>query len=481
LLVTPPACGSYETVAKLYPWSNPSVPTTSTATFQIDHGIRGGACPPGGIPPFEPNFQAGAINNDAGSFSPFNMRLIREDGEQDMTKFSAVLPPGELGSLAGVGKCPDSAVAIAKAKTGKQELASPSCPASSLIGHSSAGAGVGSVLTYVGGNIYLGGPYHGAPLSVISITPAVAGPFDVGTVVVQLGLTLNPKTAEVEVDGARSDPIPHILKGIVLKLRDLRVYVDRKNFTLNPTDCGQFQAKSALFGAYLNVFDPSDDKAANLSTPYQAANCANLGFKPNLALSLKGGTVRGAHPALTGTYRPRPGDANLKGLVLRLPHSAFLDQAHIRTICTRVQYAASGGNGAGCPAASVYGKAKAFTPLLDEPLEGPVVLRSSNHNLPDFVASLHGIVDVEVVARIDSKHGGIRASFSELPDAPISKVVVQMQGAKKGLIINSTNLCAAENHANAGFEGHNGKRSSSKPVVEAVGCGAKRPRSHRSP
>ena len=148
---------------------------------------------------FARKFEAGSVNNNAGSFSPFNMRLIREDGEQDLTKFSApVLPPGVLGKLAGVEKCPDAAIAVAKAKTGREELASSSCPANSQIGRSLAGAGVGTALTYVPGKIYLAGPYRGAPLSVIAITAAVAGPFDAGTVVVRLGLDLNPKTAELK-------------------------------------------------------------------------------------------------------------------------------------------------------------------------------------------------------------------------------------------------------------------------------------------
>jgi hypothetical protein len=470
VLVTPPHCGSYTTVAKLYPWSRPSVPTISTASFQIERGIRGGACPPSGIPPFEPDFQAGSINNAAGAFSPFNMRLIREDGEQDMTKFSAVLPPGQLGSLRGVEKCPASAVAIAKAKSGLQELASPSCPANSLIGHSLAGAGVGSVLTYVGGQIYLSGPYRGAPLSVISITPAVAGPFDVGAVVVQLGLTLNPKTAEVEVDGAASDPIPHILEGIVLKLRDLRIYVDRHNFTLNPTNCEPSQVNSELFGAYLDVFNPADDVPAPLATPYQASECANLGYKPRLKLNLKGGTRRGAHPGLLAVYKPRKADANTKGVVVRLPSSAFLDQAHIRTICTRVQFAADA-----CPKGAQYGYVKAWTPLLDEPLAGPVWLRSSNHKLPDLVFDLHGLVDVEVATRIDSFRGGIRANVEDAPDAPVSRLVLRMQGGKKGLIVNSRSLCVRKSRANAEFAGQNGKQFKSNPVMRPE-CGKRKRR-----
>jgi hypothetical protein len=467
-LVTPSACGSYTTEAVFTPWANPSEPLTTASSFEITKGKGGGSCPPGGIPPFHPDFAAGSINNNAGSFSPFNMRLIREDGEQDMTKFSAVLPPGELGSLAGVAKCPDSAIGIARSKTGRQELASPSCPANSLIGHTLAGAGVGSALTYVRGQVYLGGPFHGDPLSVIAVTPAVAGPFDAGTVVVQLALTLNPKTAEVEVDGANSDPIPHILKGIVLKLRDLRVYVDRPNFTLNPTSCDESSARSVLFGSYLDVLSPSDDKPVDLSTRYQAANCLNLGFKPKLDLTLKGGTTRGGHPGLRAIYTPKKGDANVKGLVVRLPRSAFLDQAHIKTICTRVQFAAKS-----CPKASRYGYIKAYTPLLETPLEGPVYLRSSNHKLPDLVFDLHGLVDIEVATRIDSQKGGIRATVENAPDAPLSKVDLRMQGGKKGLIINSRNLCGHVSKATVAFTGQNGKEHSGNPVMKAD-CGGKR-------
>jgi hypothetical protein len=467
-LVTPSACGTYTTESKFYPWSDPANPQIVNSSFEITKGVGGGPCPPGGVPPFHPQFEAGAINNNAGSFSPFNMRLIREDGEQDMTKFSAILPPGELGSLAGVDKCPDSAIPVAKAKTGRQELASPSCPANSLIGHTLAGAGVGGALTYVKGQVYLGGPFNGDPLSVIAVTPAVAGPFDAGTVVVQLALNLNPKTAEVEVDGANSDPIPHIIKGIVLKLRDLRVYVDRPNFTLNPTSCNESKARSVLFGSYLDVLSPSDDRPVDLSTRYQAANCLNLGFKPKLALNLKGGTKRGGHPGLRAIYTPKKGDANVKGLVVRLPRSAFLDQAHIKTICTRVQFAAKA-----CPKQSQYGYIKAWTPLLETPLEGPVYLRSSNHKLPDLVFDLHGLVDIEVATRIDSKGGGIRATVENAPDAPLTKVDLRMQGAKKGLIINSRNLCGRKSKANVAFTGHNGKEFSAKPVMKPD-CGGKR-------
>jgi hypothetical protein len=465
-LVTPPTCGTYTTEAQFTPWADPSETVVSESSFQITKGIGGGPCP-SGAPAFKPGFSAGSVNNNAGSFSEFLMRLTRLDGEQDMTRFSATLPPGVVAKLAGVGKCPQAAIDAAEAKTGLDERANPSCPASSQIGRTLVGAGVGSVLTHVPGRLYLAGPYKGAPLSVAAITPAVAGPFDVGTVVVQEALTLDPVTAEVHVDGERSEPIPHILKGIPLKLRDLRVYVDRKRFTLNPTSCDPSSVKATLFGSSIDVFNAADDVPVALQARYQAANCRNLGFKPRLALKLKGGTNRGAHPALRAVFRPRPGDANLQRAMVKLPGSAFLDQAHIRTICTRVQWARDA-----CPKGAIYGKVKAFTPLLEEPLKGNAYLRSSNNKLPDLVFDLKGVVDIETSARIDSVKGAIRATFPFVPDAPLTKVIVEMQGAKKGLIVNSANLCAVKSRANVKLEGHNDKAAGSRPVVKAR-CGKK--------
>jgi hypothetical protein len=462
-LISPPSCGTHEVKAELTPWSGGET-IESTSSFEILTGPGGGPCQ--GSPPFEPGFEAGSLNNRAGAHSTFHMRLTRRDGDQDMTKFSATLPPGLVAKLAGTTYCPEAAIAAAKGKSGKAEQASPSCPASSQIGTTLGGAGVSSQLTFVPGALYLAGPHNGAPLSVLAITPAVAGPFDVGNVVVRQALRVNPRTGIVTADGEASDPLPHILAGIPLSVREIRVAVDRPEFTLNPTSCEPASVAARIFGGGTNAFSSLDDSPLSREARFQAAECASLGFKPRLDLKLKGGTKRGDHPALKGTFRPRAGDANLESLVLRFPRSAFLDQGHIRTICTRVQFAAGGGNGAGCPPGAAYGWAKAFTPILDQPLEGPVFLRSSDNNLPDFVAALSGLVDVEAVARIDSVKGGIRATFEDVPDAPLTKVEVSMQGGRKGLIVNSTDLCGKRRHrANAQMVGHSGRRSSIRPAM----------------
>jgi hypothetical protein len=481
-LITPPGCGRFEATAKFTPWAGGAA-RTETSAFQISSGVGGGPCPSGA--PFEPGFEAGTLNNAAGRYSPFAMRITRADGMQDLSKFSAVLPPGVVGKIAAIPWCPEAGIARAKSRTGesggREELADPSCPAASQVGRTTAGAGVGSQLTYVPGSLYLAGPYNGAPLSVVSITPAVAGPFDAGVVVVRVALDLNPVTGVVEADGAASDPIPHILQGIPLNVRDLRVHTDRPDFTLNATSCEPSNTLATLWGAG-TALDPSFETPVGRAARYQAAGCAALGFEPKLAIKLKGGVRRGKFPALRAHYRPQAGQANLSRLALTFPSSAFIEQGHFRTICTRVQFAVGPGHGALCPKGSAYGTARVWTPLLDQPLTGPVYLRSSDNNLPDGVFALSGppsaAIEIEVVVRIDSVKGRLRATVESAPDAPVSRAIVDMQGGRKGLFVNSRNLChkPGRNRARANLRGQNGKLSRTRPVVRAVKCAKGKPR-----
>jgi len=344
----------------------------------------------------------------------------------------------------------------------------------SQIGRTLVGAGVGPALSYAPGRIYLAGPYQGSKLSIAAISTAKVGPFDLGTVVIRQALKVDSETAEVSTDGAASDPIPHILKGVVTHARDIRVYVDRPNFVLNPTNCERLAASSTVFGSGLDFGSLADDQAVNVGAPFQAADCASLGFKPKLSLKLLGGTKRSDTPRLRAVLEARKGDANIGRAQVTLPHSAFLEQAHIRTICTRVQFRAGGGNGEQCPKAAIYGRARAITPLLDEPLEGPVFLRSSDNELPDLVAALHSSkADFNLVGRIDSLNGRIRNTFETPPDVPVTKFVLEMQGGSKGLIVNSTNICKGKHRAIAAFRGQNGRRYDFKPQVKAKCKGSK--------
>jgi hypothetical protein len=484
-LVTPPACGPYTVRALMYPWSNQDSPVERTSSFQITSGPEGQGCPSGGVPPFHPVLEAGTLNNVAGTYSPFVTHITRKDSEQEITRFSIKLPPGLSGRLVGVAKCSDAAIAAAKSREhelgGQEEIDHPSCPASSEVGHTLVGTGVGNVLAYAPGKLYLAGPYKGSNLSIVSITAAKVGPFDLGTVVIREGLKVDPTTAQVSVDAAGSDPIPHIVDGIPVHLRDIRIYVDRSNFTINPTSCAKMSTAATVLGSGLNFASESDDQPVTVTSPFQAADCASLGFKPELGLKLLGKTRRGGLPKLvaTVTYPKNGAYANIASTIVTLPDSELLEQGHIGTSCTRVQFNAGGGNGEQCPAKSIYGHAKAITPLLEEPVEGPVYLRSNGgeRQLPDLVAALHSKdINVNLVGFIDSVHkkgtekSAIRTRFLSVPDAPVSKFTLEMSGGKKGLLINSTNLCKGNHRAKSQFVGQNGKRYETEPKVQAQ-CG----------
>jgi hypothetical protein len=489
-LVTPPTCGSHTGISNFTPWANPSSVTQRISSFPITSGPDHGPCPTGGLPPFKPDLFAGTANNAAGSYSPFDAQISRTDAEQEITHFSLKLPPGLTAKLAGIPFCSDLGIAQAAGRKGphggEEELASPSCPAASQVGTTLVGAGVGQVLTYVPGKLYLAGPYNGAPISIASITAAKAGPFDLGTVVVREALRVNPETAEVFVDATGSDPIPHIIQGIPVHLRDVRIFVDRPGFALNPTDCSPTSVASTVLGSGLDFGSEADDRPVTVSTRFQAADCGALPFKPRLKLSLRGSTKRTGHPALRAELRMKRGEANIAETQVTLSHNQFLDQAHIGTVCTRPEFNAGSVPGAKCPKASIYGYARAVTPLLDEPLEGPVYLRSNGgeRTLPDLVAALNGQrINVALAGYIDSDNGRIRTTFKTVPDAPVSRFVLNMLGGKKGLLQNSANLCKGQSRAIAAFAGQNGKKLTARPVLHTR-CGkggGKKPSHSRKP
>jgi hypothetical protein len=486
-LATPPACGSYDVKALLYPWSgNP--PVESTSTFQVISGPNNGPCPTGGLPPFKPGLIAGTNNNRAGSFSPFYLRLFRTDAEQEITHFSIKLPPGIVGKLAGIPYCSDQAIEAAKARTGphggQEELDNPSCPAASEIGRTLAGAGVGPSLTYAPGKVYLAGPYHGSNLSMVAITAGKVGPFDIGTVVIREGFKINPETAEVFIDSTGSDPIPHIIRGIPVHLRDIRAYVDRPEFVLNPTDCSPTSTASTVLGSGLDFVSEADDNPVTVTSRFQAADCAALTFAPRLSFKLIGGTKRGKFPKLTSHLQMNGiGESGIDHASVILPHSEFIENAHFVNICTRVQFKEGAGNGSQCPAGSIYGHARAVTPILSEPLEGPVMLRSNpERKLPDVVAALHNSqVDFDLVGNVDSVKGALRTTFAQAPDAPVTSFDLELEGGQKGLFVNSTDLCLKKHKVQVAFGGQNGKQFATKPLlqVKCKGKARKHMRHHR--
>jgi hypothetical protein len=302
--------------------------------------------------------------------------------------------------------------------------------------------------------VYLAGPYEGAPFSVVSVVPAQAGPFDLGNVVVRSGLGLDPETNRAVV---KADPLPQFFEGVGLDYRRLHVVIDRPGFSLNPTDCSELKSVSNVTSTQGEVVHPE--------SRFQLEGCKRLRFQPKLTLTLKGGTKRADYPAFTAVLKARRGDANIARVSLALPHSEFLAQEHIGTVCTRKQFTADK-----CPKGSVYGRARVWTPLLAKPLSGPVYLRSSKHLLPDLVAALGGELDVNLVGRIDSVRGGIRTRFDAVPDAPISKFVLTMRGGQKSLLINSTDICAGSHRATLTMRAQNGRALSGRPVLATKHC-----------
>ncbi len=449
-LRTPTTCGRYTTTSDLRPWSAPGSGPDATPSDSFTVGSApGGPCADTEAgQPNSPSFAAGTERPLAGAFSPFVLRLSRADGSQQLGRLDLNLPKGLLGKLAGIPYCSDAALAAAERDSGAAEQARPSCPSASVVGEVTVGAGAGPRPLQVRGRAYLAGPYRGAPLSLAVITPAVAGPFDLGTVVVRAAISVDPLSAQISV---RTDPLPTILQGIPLDLRSIDVALARPGFTLNPTSC----AAAAIAGT---VTSPAGQKAA-VENRFGIAGCRELGFSPKLSLRLTGGTTRAKDPALHAVLIQPGGQANIGRAAVTLPPSLFIDQRHINNPCTRVQFAASR-----CPASSILGHARAYTPLLAKPLEGPVIFRSNGgeRKLPDLVAVLDGQIQVELVGYIDSvkgragKPGGVRTTFAQVPDAPVSRFVLDLHGGRKGLLQNSVNLCRSKNRFRAKLRGQNG-------------------------
>lgn len=448
-LATPDKCGTYQTHFDFAPWSgNPDA--VGNAPMQITSG-----CGKGG---FAPALNAGSLKSFAGAFTPFVFNLTRSDGEANPKTIAIHLPQGLLAKLGGVPLCSDAGAAQGV------------CPASSQLGTVTAAAGVGGAPLWIpqpGKSptaVYLGGPYKGAPYSIVSIVPAQAGPFDLGTVVNRAAIQVDPETALATIT---TDPLPQILEGVPVLYRTLHVDVTRPQFMLNPTGCSKKTITAHVVAA--------DGQSADPTVPFQATDCAKLAYKPKLKLSFNGSTKRTGNPAIKAVLTQKPHQANTKAAIVLLPQSEFIDNAHISTPCTRVQFDANK-----CPKGSILGRATARTPLLDKPLKGPIYFRSNggDRELPDIVADLRGQIHVTLVGYIDSVKTGpessrVRTRFLHLPDAPVTSAKFAFFGGKKGLVENSKNLCLTNRKVELQLKAQNGKSRVTNPVI-ATKCGKRK-------
>ncbi len=477
-LVSPPTCGTYTAQAQLTPWSAPLTPMPLANSFQIENGIGGGPCPAGGVPPFHPGIVAGTLNNSAGAYSPMDIRITRNDGEQELTRFSSILPPGLTANLSGIPFCPDASIEAAKHVSGAQEETEPSCPAASEIGHTLVGAGVGSVLAYTPGKIYLAGPYNGAPFSVVSITSAKVGPFDLGTVVIRFALEINPETGVVTVDAKASDPIPHIIDGIVIHVRDIRAYIDRNDFMINPTSCNPMTFAANVGGGGADPANPADQQFVTTNDSFQLANCQNLQFKPAFKVTTNGKTSKaggaGLSVKLSYPNAPQGTQANIHRVKVDLPKQLPSRLTTLQKACTEAEFNT---NPASCPAASIIGHAKAITPILPVPLEGPAYFVShGGAKFPELIMVLQGYgvtIDLHGETFI-SKQGITSSTFAAVPDEPVSSFELTLpQGPDSALAANG-NLCASKLAMPTEFVAQNGATIHQSTPVGVTGCPRKK-------
>ncbi len=457
-LATPEACGTYTTTSDFEPWSAPdSGPdATPSDSFQITNGCVSG---------FAPALSAGTLSPQAGAYSPFTLTMSRDDDEQGFAGLTVSLPQGLLGKIAGVAKCSDAAVTAAGAQSGAAEQSNPSCPASSQLGTVQTAAGPGPDPFVVGGKAYLTGPYRGAPYGIAVIVPALAGPFDLGTVVVRQALYIDRNDGHVT---DVSDPLPTILQGIPLRIKSVSVTLDRPSFTFNPTSCEPKTISAiatSIGGAH-----------ATLTSHFQAVNCANLPFKPTFAASTKGNASKKNGAALVVKVTSSPGQANIAKTRLVLPKALPSRLTTIQKACVDSVFES---NPAACPEGSNIGMATVHTPILSGPLSGPGYLVShGSAAFPDveFVLQGEGITLI-LDGQTDIKKGITTSTFNSVPDAPVTSFEANLpEGPHSALTSNvaqskNFSLCGAKLVMPTTITGQNGAVIQQNTKIPVQGCG----------
>ncbi len=387
-LITPPRCGNHVPGVKLTGWNGATV-LPSVTPFPIISGCSS--------PGFSPSFVAGTTNNPAGSFAPFVTTVTLPDGDQPLGAISVKTPPGLLGMLSQVPLCTEA------------QAAQTACPAASLIGHVTAVAGPGpDPVTVSGGQVFLTGPYKGAPFGLLIVVPAVAGPFNLGNVAVRATINADPHTAQITIT---SDPLPTILQGIPLDVRAVNVTIDRSNFMFNPTSCAPLSSSATIAS--------SEGASASLSSRFQAADCASLAFKPKFTVSTHAHASHTNGASLHVKVALTSGQANIAKVAVKLPVQLPSRLTTLRLACVAAVFDA---NPANCPAGSIVGTAKGLTPVLPVPVSGPAYLVShGGEAFPDLVVVLQGDgVRLDLVGNTSITHGITSSTFASVPDAPVS-------------------------------------------------------------
>ena len=485
-LSTPTRCGTYTTTAVFTPWDG-NGPVTAESSFTIEHGPHGSACP-GVTRPFNPGVNAGATNIQAGAFSPLTVTVNRKDGEQNLKSLEAKLPPGLLGVLTDVELCPEP-----QADEGL-------CGEGSKVGEATIGVGVGNdPFTVTGGKFYLTGPYNGhgsckvgevgcAPFGITFEVPAKSGPFDLANtkdnhpacdcVVVRGKIELNPLTSAITIISnppGSPDSIPTSIEGIPLEIQHINATTTRGNFQFNPTNC----EKMSLVG----TVQLNEGGSSTITTPFQVTNCAALGFAPKFAASTSAKTSRvgGASLNVKLTYPSAPfgSQANVRQVKVELPKQLPSRLTTLQKACTAAQFHA---NPAGCPPASLVGYAKAITPLLPVPLEGPAYFVSNGGEaFPNLIMVLQGYgVTIDLVGDTFISKAGITSStFKAVPDAPISSFELNLPEGKYSALAGLGNLCKQKLTMPTEFTAQNGATYNQTTKIAVTGCGKAKTTKHK--
>jgi hypothetical protein len=480
-LVNPAICTAAATTSGMFtPWSRggtrsdgvvvPGTPDAmSSSSFAVDKGANGGACASAVKDlPFSPSFSAGVTDSKAAASSSFVLRFTRNDGEQELGSIDTTLPAGLLANIRAVPRCPED------------RAAAGTCDGTSQVGTTTVGAGAGSSPLFVpqAGKsptaVYLAGPYKGAPFSLSIVVPAQAGPFDLGSVVVRAAVYVDPLDGHVTV---KSDPLPTMRDGVSLRVRDVRVNIDRPGFMLNPTSCSPM-----AIGADIHS---SAGATVQRSQAFQAKSCSALALKPKLDLTLsgKGQTTDGKHPAITANLTQRAGQANLKKVQVTLPLSLALDPDNANGLCEFIDGSKVEPT---CPASSVVGSATARTPILDQPLSGPVYFVKNIRKdpksgreirtLPKLVVPLVGEngVRITLTGTSDVEDDHLVTTFDNIPDAPVSSFQLNIAGGKHGILtVSDADICAGTQVANQGVEGQNVKQANIDITIKTPSCPVK--------
>jgi hypothetical protein len=452
-LSTPALCGTYTTTTSIAPWSGTEAATPSSS-FQIASGPNGSGC--ANPLPFAPSLTAGSTNIQAGSFSPFTMTVSREDGNQGLKAIQLHMPPGLLGTLSNVKLC------------GEPQADAGTCGPESLIGHTIVSVGLGGDPYSVrGGQVFITGPYEGAPYGLSIVNPANAGPFHLGNVIVRAKIEVDPHTAALTIATDSSGPyaIPRILDGIPLQIQHVNVSIDREKFTFNPTNCNKQQITGSLTS--------EEGASAALSVPFQVTNCATLAFKPKLTATTSGKTSRanGASLHVKLTYPEGPYDANISKVKVDLPKQLPSRLTTLQKACPAKTFEA---NPASCPAASIVGHAKASTPVLPVPLEGPAYFVShAGEEFPDLIIVLQGYgttVDLVGSTFINSKTNVTSSTFKTVPDVPVGSFELTLPQGKYSALAATANLCTTKLQMPTSFIGQNGAQIHTTTPIVPSGC-----------